>query len=67
MRRVIGTNLSKFDPRKFFGANVTAMRGIRIARYEAFGTAGNASKVKTILLETMYQRYLKVELNTKVN
>ena len=38
-----------------------------IARYEAFGTAGNASKIKPISLEAMYQRYLKGELNAKVN
>ena len=35
--------------------------------YEAFGTAGNASKIKAISLEGMYQRYLKGELNAKVN
>jgi fructose-bisphosphate aldolase class II len=45
---------------------VTAMRDVCIARYEAFGTAGNASKIKPISLEAMYQRYLKGELNAKV-
>ncbi len=55
-------------PRKFFGATVTAMRDVCIARYEAFtGTAGNASKIKPISLEGMYQRYLKARLNAKVN
>ncbi|MFP3526942.1 fructose-1,6-bisphosphate aldolase, partial [Pantoea sp. SIMBA_072] len=46
---------------------VKAMRDVCIARYEAFGTAGNASKIKPISLEGMYQRYLKGELAAKVN
>ncbi|KAI1695460.1 fructose-bisphosphate aldolase class-II domain-containing protein [Ditylenchus destructor] len=36
MRRLMATNPSEFDPRKFFGATVTAMRDVCIARYEAF-------------------------------
>ena len=32
-----------------------------------FGAAGNASKIKSTSLEAMYQRYLKGELNAKVN
>jgi fructose-bisphosphate aldolase class II len=43
------------------------MRDVFIARYEAFGTAGNASKIKPISLESMHQRYLKGESNAKVN
>ncbi len=58
---------SEFDPRKFFAQTIVAMRDICIARYEAFGTAGNASKIKPISLEGMYQRYAKGELNAKVN
>jgi fructose-bisphosphate aldolase, class II len=67
MRRLMATNPSEFDPRKFFGATITAMRDICIARYEAFGTAGNASKIKPISLEAMFSRYAKGELNAKVN
>jgi len=67
MRRLMAENPSEFDPRKFFGATVTAMRDICIARYEAFGTAGNASKIKPISLEGMFQRYAKGELAAKVN
>jgi fructose-bisphosphate aldolase class II len=43
------------------------MRDVCIARYEAFGTAGNASKIKPISLEDMFQRYAKGELAAKVN
>ncbi len=67
MRRLMATNPSEFDPRKFFGETVTAMRDVCIDRYNQFGTAGNASKIKPISLEGMYQRYLKGELNAKVN
>ena len=38
------------------------MRDICIARYEAFGTAGQASKLKPVSLEAMFQRYEKGEL-----
>ena len=37
-------NPSNFDPRKFLAAATQAMTDICIARYEAFGTAGQASK-----------------------
>ena len=66
MRRLMATNPSEFDPRKFFGATVTAMRDVCIARYEAFGTAGNASKIKPISLEAMFQRYASGELAAKI-
>ncbi len=60
-------NPSEFDPRKYLAKTVSAMRDVCIARYEAFGTAGNASKIKPISLEDMYLRYAKGELNPKVN
>jgi fructose-bisphosphate aldolase class II len=43
------------------------MRDVCIARYEAFGTAGNASKIKPISLEGMFQRYASGELAAKVS
>ena len=67
MRRMMAEQPSEFDPRKFFAKTIEAMRDICIARYEAFGTAGNASKIKPISLEGMYQRYAKGELAAKVN
>ena len=65
MRRYMAHNPSEFDPRKFFGETVTAMRDICIARYEAFGAAGQADKIKPISLEKMYQRYASGELYAK--
>ncbi|MGM0826556.1 MAG: class II fructose-bisphosphate aldolase [Pseudomonadota bacterium] len=66
VRRFLAENPSEFDPRKFLKETVSAMRELCIARYEAFGTAGNASKIKPISLETMYQRYERGELAPKV-
>ena len=62
MRRHMALNPSEFDPRKFFAETVTAMRDVCINRYEAFGAAGHASKIKPVSLEVMYQRYASGEL-----
>lgn len=62
IRRFLAEHPAEFDPRKYFAASVVAMRDICIARYEAFGAAGNASKIKPVSLEVMYQRYEKGEL-----
>ena len=51
MRRMMAEKPSEFDPRKFFSATVDAMKQICIDRYEAFGTAGNADKIRPISLE----------------
>ena len=67
IRRMMAEQPSEFDPRKFFAKTIVAMRDICIARYEAFGTAGHASKIKPISLEGMFQRYAKGELVSKVN
>ena len=42
------------------------MADICKSRYEAFGTAGNASKIKPISLESMFQRYENGELAATV-
>ncbi|WP_020679285.1 class II fructose-bisphosphate aldolase [Marinobacterium rhizophilum] len=67
VRRFLAQNPSEFDPRKFLKATMTAMSDICVARYEAFGTAGNASKLRAVSLEDMATRYERGELNAKVN
>ena len=57
MRRMMAEQQSEFDPRKFFAKTVDAMKQICIDRYEAFGTAGNADKIRPISLEKMVERY----------
>ena len=66
VRRFLAQNTAEFDPRKYLKETVTAMRDICVDRYEAFGTAGNASKIKALNLETMYQRYETGELDPRV-
>ncbi len=63
IRRYLGTHKAEFDPRKYLAESITAMRDICIARYEAFGSAGQASKIKAVNLEVMANRYAKGELN----
>ncbi|MBV1788409.1 fructose-bisphosphate aldolase class II [Marinobacterium sp. D7] len=67
VRRFMAQNPSEFDPRKFLKETISAMRDICIARYEAFGTAGNASKIKAISLEDMAVAYEAGKLDAKVN
>ncbi|MCC5852714.1 MAG: fructose-bisphosphate aldolase class II [Alkalimonas sp.] len=57
VRRFLATNPAEFDPRKFLQASTQAMTDICIARYEAFGCAGNASKIKPVSLEAMVGFY----------
>ncbi|GAV19160.1 fructose-bisphosphate aldolase, class II [Mariprofundus micogutta] len=57
VRRHLQENPSNFDPRKFFKAAKDAMKDICKARFEAFGSAGNASKITPKSLETMIDFY----------
>ena len=62
-RRFLAQNPSEFDPRKFLAETTKAMTEICVARYEAFGTAGNAGKIKPLSLENMFNRYNSGELD----
>ncbi|GHF80081.1 class II fructose-bisphosphate aldolase [Thalassotalea marina] len=66
IRRFMANNQSEFDPRKYLAESTKAMADICKARYEAFNTAGNASKIKPISLDGMYERYLTGELNALI-
>ncbi len=57
VRKFLAENRKEFDPRKFLAASTKAMKQICKARYEAFGTAGHASKIKALSLDAMAQRY----------
>jgi fructose-bisphosphate aldolase class II len=67
IRKHLNDNRSNFDPRKFLKEATKGMSGICKARYEAFGSAGMASKIKPLSLETMFNRYGSGELDPKVN
>ncbi|MDO6442935.1 class II fructose-bisphosphate aldolase [Marinobacter sp. 2_MG-2023] len=66
VRRFLAQNPAEFDPRKFLKATMVAMTDVCIRRYEAFGCAGQASKIKPINLERMFERYESGELDPKV-
>ena len=57
VRKFLAENTSNFDPRKFLKESTKAMSEICKARYEAFGCAGHASKIKAKSLETMIDFY----------
>ncbi|CAN8139787.1 hypothetical protein THIOSC13_1650004 [uncultured Thiomicrorhabdus sp.] len=67
IRKHLQENPSNFDPRKFYNAAENAMMEICKARFEAFGCAGHASKIKSLGLETMQARYAAGELDQTVN
>lgn len=67
IRRFMGQNKSEFDPRKYLAVATQAMKDICLARYEAFGTAGQASKIRPLSLEAMFKRYEKGELDPRIN
>ncbi|MFZ5503439.1 MAG: class II fructose-bisphosphate aldolase [Pseudomonadota bacterium] len=66
IRRFLAQDAKNFDPRKFLAVSTVAMKEICVARYEAFGSAGQAGKIKPISLESMANRYTKGELKAVV-
>jgi fructose-bisphosphate aldolase class II len=50
-------NVAELDARKIYKAARDAMQALCQARYQAFGSAGHASKIKTIPLAEMVKRY----------
>jgi fructose-bisphosphate aldolase class II len=67
IRKHLSDNKSNFDPRKFFKEATNAMKGICQDRFEAFGCAGQASKIKPISLEVMFGQYKAGKLDPKVS
>ena len=57
MRRLMMTDRKEFDPRKFFKAARDAARDICRERFEAFGCAGQASRIKPLALDVLARRY----------
>ena len=66
-RCLMHQNPSAFDPRKYLKDATKAMSEICVARYEAFGTAGHASKIRSVDLENVVKRYDSGELDPRVN
>jgi len=70
VRRHLKENPKNFDPRKFLRAATDAMKQICKERFEAFGCAGMASKIKhrdIKSLEEMAELYEKGYFDPKIN
>ena len=59
MRRAMAHTPEEFDPRAFLKAATAAARELCAVRFEAFGCAGRASRLKVLPLQAMAQRYLQ--------
>jgi fructose-bisphosphate aldolase, class II len=57
MRQSFAKDPGEFDPRKAFIAARKAARGICKARFEAFGCAGHADRIKVMSMDAMVARY----------
>ena len=57
MRQVFAEQPGEFDPRKALAAATKAARGICKARFEAFGCAAMAARIKPVALDDMVRRY----------
>ena len=67
VRKFLNENKSAFDPRDYLKPARAAAKALCKQRYEQFGCAGMASKIKPLPLASMAQRYGKGELAQVVN
>ncbi|HZP93703.1 MAG TPA: class II fructose-bisphosphate aldolase, partial [Burkholderiales bacterium] len=62
VRRTLWKDRGEFDPRKFLKSAVEAARELCRNRFEAFGCAGQASRIRPVSLDAMAERYLHGDL-----
>ena len=67
IRKFMNENKSHFDPRDYLKPARAAAKAICKQRFEQFGCAGQASKIKAIGMSVMAERYAKGELKAVVN
>jgi fructose-bisphosphate aldolase, class II len=65
-RKVATQARGEFDPRKFLKPAMDAMRDLCRDRFEQFGTAGNASRIRVIPLSEMAKRYRSGALDPQI-
>ena len=63
VREALAANPKEFDPRHFLKPSIKYMQKVCGERYQQFGSAGNASKIKQISLDDFAAKYAKGELN----
>jgi len=66
IRKYMAENPSSFDIRGYMKQGVTATQKLCAERFERFGCAGNASRIKPIALSDMAQRYQSGDLRQQV-
>jgi fructose-bisphosphate aldolase class II len=66
IRQFLAENPEEFDPRKYLQKTIDAMADICKQRYIAFGSAGQADKIKVISMEKMFQNYAAGKLAPRV-
>lgn len=67
IRRFLQQNPAEFDPRKYLKDSMQAMKTICMERYEAFGAAGHAQRIKPTALSAMAESYHAGDLIPKVH
>ncbi len=67
IRRTMAEDPSKFDPRDFLKPARAAAKKICMDRYQQFGAAGQASKIKAVALDEIARRYQSGALAQMVN
>jgi fructose-bisphosphate aldolase, class II len=66
IRKILSENPAEFDPRKYLKPAMEAMTKLCLQRFQEFGTAGQAGKIKVISKEAMAKRYANGSLNPKI-
>jgi fructose-bisphosphate aldolase class II len=67
IRKYLAENPTKFDPRDYLKPAMLAAKAICVERYQQFGCAGMASKIKPVAMPVIAARYLSGELRQIVN
>ena len=66
IRKVFAENPGEFDPRKYLKPAMEAMRAVCRLRFEEFGAAGWAGKIRPLSMAVMAKRYAAGELAPKI-
>ena len=66
IRKVFAESPAEFDPRKYLKPAMEAMRAVCRQRFEEFGTAGYASKIKPLPQSAMAKRYAAGQLAPQI-
>ncbi len=67
IRKVLTEKKAEFDPRSYLKPAMAAMQKLCEERYQQFGAAGQASKIKVLPLSEMAKRYKSGSLDPTIN